>query len=210
MTQSFHAGATPTHHPTKVLSNRRRTDLTPTITPGTMGMGQSVLSRETSRASTPGRQMLMSGNMNGRSPGKAVSMSRIDQLARPRMLNINPHQTPSPSSEVSPTHATQLSRYARLSHRRDRMAQVSLSKKSSVSMDHLNRSTTNSSAAVRTRQRMGPPLSLSAASRTKTNRAGGKDEEGRFHFCSMHGALGVHGLWNMKRLMTRHLMYILD
>lgn len=184
MTQSFHADATPTHH-ARVLSNRRRTDLTPTITANATGtaMGQPMSSREISRASTPGRRMLMS-NMNGQTPGKAVSMSRLDQLSRPRVLNLNPHQTPSPT-EVSPSHA-QSSRTsnARLNHRRDKIGQ-SLSKKNSASMGHLN-GPINSSAAPKMRQRMGPPLSASASTRTRPRAAVGKDDEGRFRFCSIY------------------------
>ena len=205
MTQSFHADATPTTQ-ARVLSNRRRTDIHPTVTPNAIGagmVGQPISSREISRASTPGRRMMMSSNMNGRSPGKAVSMSRLDQLSRPRVLNLNRHQTPSPT-EVSPSHANSLSltSNARLNQRRDKMGQ-SPSKKFSSSMGHLN-GPINGSTAPKLRQRMGPPLSASASTRTRP-RAGGKDDKGRFRFCF------IYICWrsNVEKahLMTRSMLY---
>lgn len=201
MTQSFHADATPTH--ARVLSNRRRTDLTPTVTPSAMGtgLGQPMTSREISRASTPGKRMLMT-NLNGPSSGKAVSMSRLDQLSRPRVLNLNRHQTLSPT-EVSPSHAhSSLTSNARLNHGRDKMGQ-SPSKKFSSSMGHLN-GPINGSSAPKLRQRMGPPLSASASTRTRP-RADGKDDKGRFRFCSNY--ICWRSNVEMVHLMTRSVLY---
>ena len=131
MTQSFHAGAATSSH-ARVLPNRRRTDLTPTVTAIDSGLGQPLSSREISRASTPGRRMLLSST-NGKSPGKAVSMSRLDQLARPRVLNPNKSQYTSPN-EVSPSHAPiSLNSNARLNHRRSRVGHTP-SKNISASM----------------------------------------------------------------------------
>lgn len=58
-------------------AHRRRTDLMPTITFSSASPGVGM-----SRSSTPGTRML-------RSPGKAVSMSRLDHLSKPR--NLRPH-----------------------------------------------------------------------------------------------------------------------
>ena len=164
MTKSFHAGATPS----QARPNRRRTDITPTITPHGMGtgMGNPFSSREISRASTPGRRMMMSA-ANGKSPGKAVSMSRLDQLARPRVLNLNQSKATTPS-EISPSHAPlSLTTNARLNHRRGRLEQ-SPSKKISASMSHLSGPSFNGTPAPKTRQRTRPPLSASASMRTRS------------------------------------------
>ena len=171
MTQSFHAGATPS----QARPNRRRTDITPTITPRATGMGNPFPSREISRSSTPGRRMMMSAT-NGKSPGKAVSMSRLDQLARPRVLNLNQSKATTPS-EMSPSHAPlSLTTNARLNHRRGRLEQ-SPSKKISASMSHLS-GPFNGTPAPKTRQRTRPPLSASASMRTRS-KTGSIDEEGR-------------------------------
>ena len=175
MTQSFHSGATPSD--ARVHPNRRRTDLTPTVTASGMGtgMGQPMSSREMSRASTPGRRMMIS-HTNGRSPGKAVSMSRLDQLARPRVLNLNPSQNTSPK-EISPSHAPlSLTSNARLNYRRAKIGQ-SPSKKFSASMSQLS-GQTNGTSAPKLRHRARPPLSASSSTRTRT-RGGDTFDEGR-------------------------------
>ena len=177
MAQSFHAGATPQH--TKIHSNRRRTDLTPTITLQGVGTRTSdqMTPREISRSGTPGRKML--AHQTGRSatsPGKAVSMSRLDQLARPRVLNLNPHQPFSPT-EVTPSHAQSRNSNARVSHRRDKLG-LSPSKKISASMGHLT-GPINCSTAQKMRQRVRPPLSASASTRSRL-KAAGNDNEGRY------------------------------
>ena len=85
-------------------AHRRRTDLMPTITfssaspagsSGMHGTGNGY-----SRSSTPGNRML-------RSPGKAVSMSRLDTLSKPR--NLRPvhqnnvlHATTNQNSTTTP------------------------------------------------------------------------------------------------------------
>ena len=175
MTQSFHAGAATSSH-ARVLPNRRRTDLTPTVTAIDSGLGQPLSSREISRASTPGRRMLLSST-NGKSPGKAVSMSRLDQLARPRVLNLNKSQYTSPN-EVSPSHAPMsLNNNARLNHRRSRVGQTP-SKNISASMSQLNTQTKDTTTAPRLRDRPRPPLSASSATRTRS-KIGDKGVEGR-------------------------------
>ena len=182
MTQSFHAGATPSH--TRVHPNRRRTDLTPTVTASGMGtgMGQPLSSREISRASTPGRRMMMP-NTNGKSPGKAVSMSRLDQLARPRVLNLNDSKNAYPS-ERSPSHApVSLTNNARLTNRRGKIGQTS-SKNFSASMSQLNGPSTGT-FAPKVGHRARPPLSASSSTRTRP-RTGGKDDEGRVHLLSLN------------------------
>lgn len=63
MSQSYHPGSS---------AHRRRTDLMPTITFNSASPASGL-----SRSSTPGTRML-------RSPGKAVSMSRLDALSKPR------------------------------------------------------------------------------------------------------------------------------
>merc|ERR1719414_1698085 len=63
MSQSYHPGSS---------AHRRRTDLMPTITFNAASPASGL-----SRSSTPGTRML-------RSPGKAVSMSRLDALSKPR------------------------------------------------------------------------------------------------------------------------------
>ena len=174
MTQSFHAGATPS--PARPMANRRRTDITPTITPRTrMDTSTPFSSRDISRVSTPGRKMMMSA-ANGKTPGKAVSMSRLDQLARPRVLNLTQSKATTPS-ENSPSHAPlSLTTNARLNHRRGRLEQ-SPSKKISASMSHLNGSFSGT-PAPKLRQRPRPPLSASASMRTRS-KTGSIDEEGR-------------------------------
>ena len=174
MTQSFHAGATPSS--ARPHANRRRTDITPTITPRN-GMGTSMISsREISRASTPGRRMMNSA-ANGKAPGKAVSMSRLDQLSRPRVLNLNQSKATTPS-EISPSHAPlSLTTNARLNHRRGRLEQ-SPSKKISASMSHLNGPSFSGTPAPKVRQRTRPPLSASASMRARS-KTGSIDEEGR-------------------------------
>ena len=176
MTQSFHAGASPS--PARPMANRRRTDITPTITPRTRmdtSMGTPFSSRDISRVSTPGRKMMMSA-ANGKTPGKAVSMSRLDQLARPRVLNLTQSRATTPS-EHSPSHAPlSLTTNARLNHRRGRLEQ-SPSKKISASMSHLNGSFSGT-PAPKLRQRPRPPLSASASMRTRS-KTGSIDEEGR-------------------------------
>ena len=174
MTQSFHAGATPS--PARPMANRRRTDITPTITPRTrMDTSTPFSSRDISRVSTPGRKMMMSA-ANGKTPGKAVSMSRLDQLSRPRVLNLTQSRATTPS-EHSPSHAPlSLTTNARLNHRRGRLEQ-SPSKKISASMSHLNGSFSGT-PAPKLRQRPRPPLSASASMRTRS-KTGSIDEEGR-------------------------------
>ena len=66
MSQSYHPGSS---------AHRRRTDLMPTITFNSASPASGL-----SRSSTPGTRML-------RSPGKAVSMSRLDALSKPRSAN---------------------------------------------------------------------------------------------------------------------------
>ena len=66
MSQSYHPGSS---------AHRRRTDLMPTITFNSASPASGL-----SRSSTPGTRML-------RSPGKAVSMSRLDALSKPRTPN---------------------------------------------------------------------------------------------------------------------------
>ena len=95
MSQSFHGGLSTSAH-------RRRTDLMPTITPSSMatgptGVGTRTPSRaganhDSSRSSTPGKEMLRSVNA-----GRAMSMSRLDSLSKPRVLVVvpashHPHQ----------------------------------------------------------------------------------------------------------------------
>ena len=177
MTQSFHAGATPS--PARPIANRRRTDITPTITPRSRtdnGMGYPLSSRDSTSRNTPTRKMWMSAS-NGKSPGKAVSMSRLDQLARPRVLNLNQSKATTPS-ENSPSHAPlSLTTNARLNHRRGRLEQ-SPSKKISASMSHLNGPSFCGTPAPKLRQRTRPPLSASASMRTRS-KTGSIDEEGR-------------------------------
>ena len=179
MTQSFHAGATPSH--TRVHSNRRRTDLTPTVTASTMGtgMGPPLSSREISRASTPGRRMMN----NGKPPGKAVSMSRLDLLARPRVLNLNDSKNAYPS-EHSPSHAPiSLTNNARLTNRRSKIGHTS-SKNFSASMSQLN-GPYSSTFAPKVGRRARPPPSSSSSTRA-TPRTGGKDDEGRDNLLSLN------------------------
>lgn len=78
-------------------AHRRRTDLMPTITFSSASPGMGM-----SRSSTPGTRML-------RSPGKAVSMSRLDHLSKPRNI-LRPHNlhatiSSAPTKRV-PTKAT--------------------------------------------------------------------------------------------------------
>lgn len=83
------------HHansnPGSASAHRRRTDLMPTITfstaspAGSAGAGGGT-GNGYSRSSTPGNRML-------RSPGKAVSMSRLDTLSKPRNSRLQIHQT---------------------------------------------------------------------------------------------------------------------
>jgi hypothetical protein len=79
MTQSYHPSGSSTAH-------RRRTDLMPTIT--LSSASPAAPSSGLSRSSTPGNKM-------PRSPGKAVSMSRLDMLSKPR---LRLHATPSNSA----------------------------------------------------------------------------------------------------------------
>ena len=182
MTQSFHAGASPS--PARPMANRRRTDITPTITPRTrMDTSTPFSSRDISRVSTPGRKMMMSA-ANGKTPGKAVSMSRLDQLARPRVLNLTQSKATTPS-ENSPSHAPlSLTTNARLNHRRGRLEQ-SPSKKISASMSHLSGPSFNGTPAPKTRQRTRPPLSASASMRTRS-KTGSIDEEGRVNILGLN------------------------
>ena len=85
------------HHansnPGSASAHRRRTDLMPTITFSTAspagyagGAPGGGTGNGYSRSSTPGNRML-------RSPGKAVSMSRLDTLSKPRNSRLQIHQT---------------------------------------------------------------------------------------------------------------------
>jgi len=80
---SFHMSNSANSGGGSASAHRRRTDLMPTITfssaspAGSMGTGGNGYSR----SSTPGNRML-------RSPGKAVSMSRLDTLSKPRNLSL--------------------------------------------------------------------------------------------------------------------------
>ena len=72
-------------------AHRRRTDLMPTITLTTASPASGL-----SRSSTPGIR-------NGpRSPGKAVSMSRLDTLSKPRGNGRNGHNLHATSNASSP------------------------------------------------------------------------------------------------------------
>jgi len=83
MSQSYHQGSS---------AHRRRTDLMPTITFSSASPASGL-----SRSSTPGTRML-------RSPGKAVSMSRLDALSKPRKpLHATP--TSNQASSVTPLKA---------------------------------------------------------------------------------------------------------
>lgn len=76
-------------------AHRRRTDLMPTITFSSASPGMGM-----SRSSTPGTRML-------RSPGKAVSMSRLDHLSKPRNLRLhNLHAVSSAPTKRVPSKPT--------------------------------------------------------------------------------------------------------
>jgi hypothetical protein len=70
-------------------AHRRRTDLMPTITFSSVSPGSGL-----SRSSTPGTRML-------RSPGKAVSMSRLDALSKPRTPRLHAPDQQAPAKRPS-------------------------------------------------------------------------------------------------------------
>lgn len=117
-------------------AHRRRTDLMPTITPG-------MMARElgSSRSSTP-------AGTKRSTPGRAVSMSRLDQLSRPRLhANHSPSHTRHLAKGTSktsqpPNQPLQLQQGGSGPHNGDVVFRQGMS--ASVSMGHLNRPPSNS------------------------------------------------------------------
>eukprot|EP00094_Tigriopus_californicus_P009565 TCALIF_09222-PA protein Name:"Similar to PF13_0198 Reticulocyte-binding protein 2 homolog a (Plasmodium falciparum (isolate 3D7))" AED:0.02 eAED:0.02 QI:35/0.83/0.71/1/0.83/0.71/7/29/740 len=120
-------------------AHRRRTDLMPTITPGMMARESG-----SSRSSTP-------AGTKRSTPGRAVSMSRLDQLSRPRLhANHSPSHTRHMAKGTSKTslpnqhqhHHHQQQQQPGSSHYVDVVFRQGMS--ASVSMGHLNRPPSNS------------------------------------------------------------------
>ena len=197
MTQSFHGGASPaTSNANKIQhANRRRTDLVPTVTPhsaGGLGVGSQMPSREISRASTPGRKMMT----QHRSPGKAVSMSRLDLLSRPRVYHPNTPdpRTPSPSKSTNPLHAQQTPHLRNFNARRRDITGQFPSKQMSASMSQLNGPENGSLSGAKSRRTGRPPLSSSSTHRLMRKQRGNDTDEGRFCICLCTSSIVGGGL----------------
>ena len=80
-------------------AHRRRTDLMPTITFSSASPAGVASGSGFSRSSTPGNRML-------RSPGKAVSMSRLDTLSKPRNLRLHNQNNMHASNAISSLNQT--------------------------------------------------------------------------------------------------------
>jgi len=134
-------------------AHRRRTDLMPTITFSTASPAGSSGMHGTgngySRSSTPGNRML-------RSPGKAVSMSRLDTLSKPR--NLRPvhqnnvlHATTNQNSTTTPP-KNHMRQGGSPNHSKNTPPQKS-NKNWSKSMTHLGPKKLSSPAAINTKSK---------------------------------------------------------
>lgn len=165
------------HHansnPGSASAHRRRTDLMPTITFSTAspagcaaggpggGTGNGY-----SRSSTPGNRML-------RSPGKAVSMSRLDTLSKPRNLRLQIHQTSVLHANSASANQTSTPKNTRQGSNKTNSPQSTDSQKSnknwSKSMTHLGpKKLSPMQATIHTKSKGRSPSAMSTDRGTDT------------------------------------------